>query len=95
MVTAPLPCRRRPHLLAQLRLLDFQLHCGPRHCKSIWLPTGLQPSKQLSQMGPGASKEPWGPDTRCGGGNMAAVPAFPILALHMIAQSGETQAKMC
>lgn len=53
----PPHCHRRPHLLAQLRLLGFQFCCSPRQCKAIWLPTGLQPSQQRSQMGQGGGEE--------------------------------------
>lgn len=62
-----LPCRRRPHLLAQLRLQDSQLGCGPRQCKAIRLPTGLRPSQQLSQMGQGASEDTAQPGHRTQG----------------------------
>lgn len=58
----------QPHLLpARIAwIAGSQLCRGPRQCKAIWLPTGLRPSRQLSQMGPGVAedKEPLGPGHR-------------------------------
>lgn len=71
LVTPLLHCRRQSHLLAQLRLLGFQLCCGPRQCKVIWEPAGLQPSQPLSRWARVASRS-WGPDTRHGEVSIAA-----------------------
>lgn len=72
----PPSCRRQPHLLARLRLRGFQLRGGPGQCKAIWLPTGLRPSQQLSQMGQGGGEEPLGPGPRRRGGERGCGACF-------------------